>query len=82
MTDADTAEDGDYHTAKRGRDWMVREDGGRELGHYSTRKEAEAVGGKLAHKRGVDLVVQDASGKSSSKRRNWLSRLLRRLKHP
>jgi hypothetical protein len=44
-------------------DWVVREDGGRELGHYLTRAEAVAVGRKLAQKRAVELVVQDASGK-------------------
>src|SRR5262245_57856332 len=36
-------------------DWLVREDGGgRELGHYPTRREAEAVGHKLARKRRVE----------------------------
>ena len=29
------------------RDWIVREDGGRELGHYPTRKEAEAVNSRI-----------------------------------
>ena len=52
------------HVEARGeRDWLVREDGGRELGHYPTRREAEAVGYKLARKRGVELVVEDARGK-------------------
>jgi hypothetical protein len=32
------------------RDWVVREVGGRELGHYATRAEAEAVGNKLARR--------------------------------
>jgi len=45
------------------RDWVVRENGGRELGHDPTRAEAEAVGDKLARKRGVELVVQEVSGK-------------------
>jgi hypothetical protein len=45
------------------RDWLVREDGGRELGHYPTRREAEAVGHKLARKCGVELVVEDGRGK-------------------
>ncbi len=49
------------------RDWIVREDGGRELGHYPTRKEAEAVGRKIAHKRGVELRTA-----------GWFSRLLGR----
>jgi hypothetical protein len=43
-------------------DWIVREDGGRELGHYPTRKEAETVGHKLARKRDVELVVHDSTG--------------------
>jgi len=47
-------------------DWMVREEAGRELGHYSTRREAEAVGRKIAQKRGVELVVQDAAGKGAA----------------
>ena len=59
------------------RDWIVREDGGRELGHYPTRKEAEAVGRKLAHKRGVELVFQDTRGPAQAiERRGWFSRLL------
>jgi uncharacterized protein DUF2188 len=32
-------------------DWLVCEDSGREFGDYPTRKEAEAVGNKLARKR-------------------------------
>ena len=34
--------------AKGERDWLVREDGGRELGHYPTQAEAKEVGHKLA----------------------------------
>jgi hypothetical protein len=41
------------------RDWVVREDGGRELGHYPTREEAQAVGYKLARNCGIELVVSD-----------------------
>jgi hypothetical protein len=59
------------------RDWVVREVGGRELGHYATRAEAEAVGNKLARKRGVELVVQEASGKlrRSRPRKGWFARV-------
>jgi len=63
------------------RDWIVREDGGRELGHYPTREAAEAVGHKLARKRRVELVVhEDAGGapRRSRPRRGWLDRLLGR----
>jgi len=61
-------------------DWIVREDGGREFGHYPTRREAEAVGRKLAQKRSAELVVQDVTGKRvrSRPRKGWLARLLGR----
>jgi hypothetical protein len=60
-------------------DWLVREHGGRELGHYSTRKEAVAVGQKLARKRGTDLVVDDGGGKAPSRpRKGWFARLFGR----
>jgi hypothetical protein len=38
-------------TARGECDWLVREDGGRELGHYPTRKEAEAVREKIQRSR-------------------------------
>ena len=62
------------------RDWVVRENAGRELGHYPTRAEAEAVGNKLARKRGVELVVQEASGKlrRSRPRKGWFARVFGR----
>jgi hypothetical protein len=61
-------------------DWMVREDAGRELGHYPTRREAEAIGRKIAQKRGVELVVQHAAGKAqrSKPRKRWFARLFAR----
>ena len=61
-------------------DWIVREEGGRELGHYPARQEAEAVGRKLAEKRGVEFVVQDVSGKTqrSKPRTGWFARLIGR----
>jgi len=43
-------------------DWIVHEDGGREFGHYSSKTEAERVGRMIAHKRRVELVVQDQNG--------------------
>jgi Uncharacterized protein conserved in bacteria (DUF2188) len=54
------------------RDWVVREVGG-----HATRAEAEAVGNKLARKRRVELVVQEASGKlrRSRPRKGWFARV-------
>ena len=60
-------------------DWVVREEGGRELGHYPTAKAAEAVGHKLALKRRVELVMHGKDGKVKSRsrpRKSWLRRLL------
>jgi hypothetical protein len=61
-------------------DWLVREEGGREFGHYPTRAEAETVGHKLARKRGVELVVRDGSGKLQRSRpsKGWFARLFGR----
>jgi hypothetical protein len=55
------------------RDWIVQEEHGREFGHYPTRQEAEAVGYKLARKRGVELIVQDERGATnrSRPRKSW-----------
>jgi hypothetical protein len=62
------------------RDWLVREEDGRELGHYPTRREAEAVGHKLARKRGVELVVDDGRGRvqRSRPRKGLFARLFGR----
>ena len=61
-------------------DWIVREDGGRELGHYPTPEAAKAVGHKLALKRATELLVHDGRGKvhRSRPKKSWISRLLRR----
>ena len=61
-------------------DWIVREDGGRELGHYPSRSAAVDVGRMLARKRKAELLVQDPSGKTerSRPRRGWLAKLLGR----
>ena len=69
------------HVDARGeRDWLVREDGGRDLGHYPTRREAETVGYKLARKRGVELFLEDGRGKiqRSRPRRGLFARLFGR----
>ena len=49
-------------------DWMVREEGGRELGHYPSEQEALQVARKLAHARGADLLIQDQTGAQHSER--------------
>jgi hypothetical protein len=62
-------------------DWIVRADGGREFGHYPSRKTAEAVGRKLARRDKGLLLVYDASGKLASRSRpsrGWFGRLLGR----
>ena len=62
-------------------DWIVREDDGRELGHYPTKLEAKAVGHKLARKRKVELLIHDPSGaveRRSRPSRGWLSKLFGR----
>ena len=59
-------------------DWVVREDGGRELGHYPSAKAAEAVGRKLARKRRVELLIYARGGKLLARSRpgaGWLRRL-------
>ncbi|HZT47362.1 MAG TPA: DUF2188 domain-containing protein [Hyphomicrobiaceae bacterium] len=62
-------------------DWIVREDGGRELGHYPTQQEAEAVGRKLAQKRKAQLLIHARSGeveRLSGRRHGWFARLIGR----
>jgi hypothetical protein len=49
-------------------DWIVREAGGRELGHYPTQEAALAVGSKLARKRKVELLAADARGRVTRSR--------------
>ena len=44
------------------RDWLVKETGGREFGHYGSRTEAETVGAALAKKRKSELVIRAKSG--------------------
>ena len=60
------------------RDWVVKEEGtDRELGHYPTQADAEAVGLALARKRRSDVLVHGQDGKARRRkaRRGWLSRL-------
>ena len=66
--------------AKGEGDLLVREDGGRELGHYLTQAEAKEVGHKLARKRRVELVVHDQGGRvqRSRPRKGWFVRIFGR----
>jgi len=61
-------------------DWIVREDDGRELGHYPTRESAEVIGQAIARNRGGALLIHLPDGRSQreSFERGWLSRLLAR----
>jgi hypothetical protein len=60
------------------RDWVVKEEGTeRELGHYPTQADAEAVGLALARKRKSEVVIHGQDGKAHRRkgRGGWLSRL-------
>ena len=61
-------------------DWVVRQDSGRELGHYSSRDAAEIVGRKLARKHRADLMIHDRSGKvkTEGQGKGWFARLFGR----
>jgi Uncharacterized protein conserved in bacteria (DUF2188) len=50
-------------------DWIVRADGGRELGHYPSLQAAETVGLKLARRDRGELLVYDAAGKIANRSR-------------
>lgn len=61
-------------------DWIVREEGGRELGHYPTKEAALPVAEAVARKRRSELLIHDADGKTRRKSyaRGWLRRLFGR----
>ncbi|MGZ3282000.1 MAG: DUF2188 domain-containing protein [Xanthobacteraceae bacterium] len=46
-------------------DWIVQDDSGRELGHYSTREAAELVAQALARKLEGEIVVHFPDGRTS-----------------
>jgi hypothetical protein len=46
-------------------DWAVREDSGRELGHYPTREAAEIVAGEFARTRRGELIVHLPDGRTT-----------------
>jgi hypothetical protein len=65
-------------------DWTVREEDGREHGHFPTREAAELVARPLARERQGVLVVHLPDGRTSRKSfvRGRIARLLARwLKH-
>ncbi len=45
-------------------DWIVRDDGGWELGHYPTREAAELIAQALARTLGGDIVVHLPDGRT------------------
>jgi uncharacterized protein DUF2188 len=59
-------------------DWVVREKGGRELGHYPSQREAEDVGRLVARKRKAVLLVNGRSDTRESESRGWFARLFGR----
>jgi hypothetical protein len=61
-------------------DWVVGQDGGRELGHYPSRDVAAGVGRILARKHRAELIIQGQSGKAQTERpaKSWLGRLFGR----
>ena len=62
-------------------DWIVREEGGRELGHYASKREAQSVGHKVARKRKVELLIYGLNGEAlvrSRPAKSWLRRPLGR----
>lgn len=60
-------------------DWVLRDDTGRELGHFPTREAAERMGQQAARAREADLVIHLPDGRTSCTRfrRSWLNRILR-----
>jgi hypothetical protein len=57
--------------------WVVRQDGDRELGHYPSRDVAAGVGRILARKHRAELIIEDQSGNMQTERRakGWFARL-------
>jgi hypothetical protein len=62
-------------------DWIVKQENGREFGHYTDKAQAEEVGSKIARKRKVELLVHNRSGAIERRlrpTRSWLARLFGR----
>ena len=59
-------------------DWIVKEEGGRELGHYPSKDAAQEVAHKVARKRKAELLIHDRDGKVEKRLRpskGWLRKL-------
>jgi len=54
-------------------DWIVRDDSGRELGHYPTREAAELVAQALARKLEGEIVIHFPDGRTSRTSRKGVS---------
>jgi uncharacterized protein DUF2188 len=63
-------------------DWVVRDDSGRELGHYATRETAERVAQAVARKHRADVIVHFPDGRTNrvDSTRGWAARLPHRWK--
>jgi hypothetical protein len=48
-------------------DWIVREEGGREFGHYPTREAAELVAQAIARKLGGKIIIELPDGRRQFK---------------
>jgi hypothetical protein len=48
-------------------DWVVRDDSGREFGHYPTRETAELVAQAVARKSGAEIIIHLPDGRTSRK---------------
>jgi hypothetical protein len=48
-------------------DWVVRDDGGHEIGHFPTRESAELAGAALAQKLRGELLVSLPDGRTTRK---------------
>jgi hypothetical protein len=57
-------------------DWIVREEDGQKLGHFSTREAAELVAEPVARERRGELIIHLPDGRMSRKSfaRGWLAR--------
>ena len=59
-------------------DWVVRDDSGRELGHYPSRESAELVARPIARHRGGELIIRlpDGSTRCEKFTTGWAARWL------
>jgi hypothetical protein len=48
-------------------DWVVRDDSGREFGHYPTRETAELVAQAVARKSGAEIIIHLPDGRTNRK---------------